>query len=258
MSDLIAWVNFGQLDLWNTRSLTLLAILLVAGMLRGFVGFGAALVIIPVVSLLYSPKEAVALHAVIEIPALFWLVPIAVRHADGKLVWPLIAGLAIMMPVGSWFLAYIDPEIMKLAIAIVVLALVALIASNWRYRGQIGKPVAFTTGAVSGVIQGAAGVGGPPIVAVLLSRPDPPDVIRGNILAAMAAIHVIAIGVYSAYGFFTKEIIVLGILFSPPFILAISLGARHYDKGGSSYYRRAALTVLACVALVSLFTVLTS
>lgn len=258
MSDLIAWADLGQLDLWSTRNLLVLATLMVGGLLRGFVGFGAALVIIPIVSLLYSPKEAVALHAVIEIPALFRLVPIAVRHADGKLVWPLIVGLAVMMPIGSWFLAYIDPEIMTLAIAIIVLTLVILIASDWRYRGRIGKPVSFTTGAVSGMIQGAAGVGGPPIVAVLLSRPDPPDIIRGNILAAMAAIHVIAIGVYGAYGFFTKDIIILGILFSPPFILAISLGARHYDKGGSSYYRRAALTVLACVALVSLFTVLTS
>lgn len=258
MSDLIAWADFGNFDLWTTRNLLVLTTLMVAGVLRGFVGFGAALIIIPIVSLLYGPKEAVALHAVIEIPALFRLVPVAVRHADGKLVWPVIVGLAVMMPVGSWFLAYIDPEIMKLTIAIVVLTLVILVASNWQYKGRIGKPVAFTTGAISGMIQGAAGVGGPPIVAVLLSRPDPPDVIRGNILATMAAIHVFAIGVYGAYGFFTKDIVILGVLFSPPFFLAISLGARHYDKGGSSYYRRAALTVLACVALVSLYTVLTS
>ena len=256
MTELLAWFGLEQVDLWTERNLFVLGVVLVGGVLRGFVGFGAALVIIPIVSLLYSPQEAVALHAVIEIPALFRLVPVAMRHADGKLVWPLIAGLTLLMPVGTLFLAYIDPEIMKLVISLVVLAMVALVASNWRYKGHIGTTVASVTGGVGGFIQGAAGMGGPPVVAILLSRPDSPDVVRGNILATMASLHVVSPVVYASYGFFTKEIILLGIVLSPLFLLAISLGAIHYDKGGRSYYRRAALTVLTCVALFSLYRVL--
>ena len=242
--------------LWDVKNLLVLGVVVVGGFLRGFVGFGGALVIIPVVSLIHNPRDAVALHAVIEIPALFRLVPVAWKHADRKFIGNVILGLIVLMPVGTWFLAYIDPDIMRIAVALVVLTMVALVAADWRFPGPIGAGIAFGVGSVSGFIQGAVGTGGPPIVAVLLSRPDTSDIVRGNILGAMASLHLIAPVVLWSYGIFTSHNIAMGIVATPVFLMAIGLGARHYGVSGNSYYRAAALTVLALVAAVSLFTVL--
>ncbi|MEK9725535.1 MAG: hypothetical protein VW405_18935 [Rhodospirillaceae bacterium] len=48
-------------------SITLFAVVF-GGVIRGFAGFGPALVIVPIVALVYDPKTAVVLHTLIEIP----------------------------------------------------------------------------------------------------------------------------------------------------------------------------------------------
>ena len=57
-----------------------------SGILRGYSGFGAALIIIPIFSNLYSPLVALSLHVLIEMPSLMVLLPAAIRAYDRKLV----------------------------------------------------------------------------------------------------------------------------------------------------------------------------
>ena len=54
----------------------------VGGIVRGFTGFGSALIIIPALTILFGPRQAVAMHIVMEIPVLLNLLPAAIRHAE--------------------------------------------------------------------------------------------------------------------------------------------------------------------------------
>ena len=47
-----------------------LSAVIVSGILRGYSGFGAALIIIPIFSNLYSPLVALSFHVLIEMPLL--------------------------------------------------------------------------------------------------------------------------------------------------------------------------------------------
>jgi len=81
-----------------------------------------------------------------------------------------------------------DPAIMIVAISTLVLLMVAFLASGWRLRGRIGIGKLTAAGIAGGLIQGAAGVGGPPVVAVALSRPGEASQQRANVLALMTAV----------------------------------------------------------------------
>jgi uncharacterized membrane protein YfcA len=144
----------------------------VGGFLRGFLGFGAALVIVPTLSFALPPVVAIAILVIIEIPTILYLVPTSIRDSNLKTVTPMLIGILIAVPVGTAVLIGVDPAKMKLAISFVLLMTVALLASGWRIKGNVGQGVMLGSGMIGGFVQGAAGMGGPPLVTALMSLPD--------------------------------------------------------------------------------------
>jgi hypothetical protein len=59
----------------DARLAAVLVAVTIAGLLRGFVGFGAALISVPVFSLVLGPHAAIAVNAVMGLPAVFQLLP---------------------------------------------------------------------------------------------------------------------------------------------------------------------------------------
>ena len=76
-----------------------------SGILRGYSGFGAALIIIPIFSNLYSPLVALSFHVLIEMPSLVVLLPAAIRAYDRKLVNSSLLVLILAVPFGFFFVS---------------------------------------------------------------------------------------------------------------------------------------------------------
>lgn len=229
-----------------------LGVVAVGGFLRGFTGFGAALMIVPVMSLLFTPREGVPMHAIMELPAIIQLLPTAVRHAHRPTVLPMLVVLVTGLPLGVWLLVSIDPEIMRIVISIVVLAMVGLLATRWRLRESAKLPFSLAAGAAGGIVQGSTGIGGPPIVASLMARGDAADVTRANIIALMGALIVFGLPVQWAYGLFTPRVLVVGALAAPVYLASIYTGSRLYAAHGQAVYRQVSLVMLGIIAVATL------
>lgn len=224
----------------------------VAGFLRGFVGFGAALITVPILSAVVGPHIAVAVSAVMGFPAVLQLLPEAIRRAERPVVLPVCAAIMVAAPFGTWLLVAADPALMKIAISLLVIVMVAILASGWRLEGHIGLPKLFAAGVAGGLVQGSAGIGGPPVVAVALSRPGEPAQQRANVLGLMTAINLASFLPLLYFGLFTRLAILYGVLLFPVYSLATALGARYFSLGGQRYYRNAAMGVLLAVGLGTL------
>ena len=74
----------------------------------------------------------------------------------------------------------------------------------------ITKYVLMITGVISGLIQGVAGIGGPPFATVLLSKGDENNITRGNILIMSTGTVISAIFSMFYFNLFTKEIFLTG------------------------------------------------
>lgn len=86
-----------------TQSIGALFAVVLGGVIRGFTGFGAALVIVPIVAIVYDPKTAIALHALIEIPSIMQLLPDATRDCARKTVVPMLFAVLVSLPAGMYF-----------------------------------------------------------------------------------------------------------------------------------------------------------
>ncbi|HWV81224.1 MAG TPA: sulfite exporter TauE/SafE family protein [Hyphomicrobiaceae bacterium] len=225
---------------------------LVGGFMRGFVGFGAALVTIPVLSLAYEPRLAVAAMSVVGIPTLFQLLPDAIRTSERPIVVPISLAILLSAPLGTWILVHVSPGLMKIVISLLVVIMVAMLMRGWRLEQEVGRPILIGAGVAGGLIQGSAGIGGPPVVGVILSRPGTPVQQRGNVLALMTAVSLSSLLPLLYFGLFTKQAIVTGLLLLPIYGGSILLGSRYFAVGGARHFRHAAMATLALIGIATL------
>ena len=250
------------MDIWGVpldgRLMVAIAAVLVGGFLRGFVGFGAALVIVPVLSLAYGPLVAIPALTVIGIPTLVQLLPDAIRYSERRVVVPMSTAILLSAPLGTWVLVSVAPALMKMVISALVIGLVGMLARGWKLDGDVGRPVLILAGAAGGLVQGVAGVGGPPVVAIALSRPGSPTEQRGNVLALMTAISLASLAPLSFFGLFTREAVVLGLVLLPVYGAAILVGSRYFSGGGKRHFRHAAIGLLLVIGVITFVIALTN
>ena len=117
----------------DARLVVVLIAVTIAGLLRGFVGFGAALISVPVFSLVLGPRAAIAINCVMGLPAVLQLLPEAIRRAERPFVLPISLATFVATPIGTWALVVTDPALMSVAISTLVLLMIAMLASGWRH-----------------------------------------------------------------------------------------------------------------------------
>jgi uncharacterized membrane protein YfcA len=234
------------------RLAAVIACVCLGGFIRGFTGFGSALAIIPSLALIFSPREAVAMHAVMEVPVIFSMLASAARGANRAVISPMLAGLVIATPAGAYVLALARPEVMKIVISLVVLAMVALLYFRRDLKFNLSGPAAGVAGLIGGIFQGATGVGGPPVVTALLARGDASPGTRSNIFTVMSAMIVMSILSFWWLGFFTPTVLFFGALAAPFCLAATWAGARWFRRGGSAHFHQAVLGLLVVLSLMTL------
>ena len=224
----------------------------IGGVVRGFVGFGGALVIVLVASVVMGPASAVAIAALSGVPSTIQLLPSAIRHAEQRYAVPFSAAAFISAPLGTFVLVAADEDGMKVAISIFVLVAVALMWSGWRPRLGTSGGVSFAVGCGAGLVQGATGVGGPLAVTVALARGGAAERQRGNVIGTVTALALCAMLPMAWHGLFTAKVVVLSGCGVPAYLLGTTLGARWFRAGHQAYFRLAALCTLAVTGLFTL------
>ena len=239
-------------DVGIKTTLVICAIAFVSGTARGFSGFGAALIFMPLASSVAAPPLVAAVLLVIDIVAAAPLIPNAWRHADRKAVAIMALGALVGTPLGTYALTQLDPLTTRWIISAFVSALLMLLVSGWRYRGKDHVPVAIGIGGLSGFCSGLAQTGGPPIVAYWLGRPIAPVVARANILVFFAAADIFSATSYALAGLITPGALGFSLVVGPAYAIGVLLGARLFGKASEVLFRSICYALIALAALIGL------
>jgi len=225
---------------------------MLAGLVRGFSGFGSALVLSPSLAALYGPKVAVPVALVLELALAVPLVP-RVRHlVDWRRIALLCVAAALTVPLGARLLAIVDPEALRWAICALVFVAVALLLFGWSYEGRPHASATVATGAVSGLLGGSTGLSGPPVIFYELSGTQPIASVRASFIVYFSWVDVVAIVVFAIGGALTSRVLLIGALLTPFYLAAALVGASLFGRADPLFYRRLAIAVLALVAVASL------
>ena len=238
---------------YSTGSLVLIVVTaFVAGLARGFSGFGSALIFMPIASAVTSAQVASPLLLAIDFLTTLTLIPNAYRRADRRDVGIISLGALIGVPLGTMMLAWGNPLLIRWIIVTLIGSMLMLLACGWRYPGKPTAPVTVAVGGVAGFFGGLAQLGGPPVVMYWLRDTAVAAVTRANIILYFAVADVLIIISYSIGGLWTNAILGLAVITGPLFGLGLWIGSKLFGKASDDTFRRICYTLIAVSALISL------
>ena len=239
-------------DFLSLPFLVAAAISVFAGMVRGFSGFGAAMVMTPAFSALYGPAIGISLCLLLEIAVAFPLLPRALKYVDGHRIGLLLVAAVFGAPIGNLVLTEVAPEPMRWTISLIVLVAVALLASGWRFHGKPRPTTTLAAGGVSGFLNGLSGMAGPPIVFYYLAGNETAERVRANLTTYFIFVDLMTLAVFAGRDLIGWQTAVQAVWLIPAVIAGGLLGERLFPLASERFYRRLAFTLLVAVAIGSL------
>lgn len=225
---------------------------ILAGFVRGFSGFGTALVFMPVAGQLMPPIWALTVLVVMDLFGPIPNLPRARRDGDLREVALLSGAMVIALPLGLMVLSSIRPEIFRYAVSALALLVPVLLLMGLRYRGAMNAPVLLGTGGLSGFLGGVVGVPGPPVILLYLASTRLAAQVRANILMYLFIFDIALIAVLAFQDRLETVPVILGLLLALPVMLANMAGAAIFRPDRERPYRAAAYMIIAAAAISGL------
>ena len=223
--------------------------ILIAAFVRGYSGFGFSALTVTSLSLILPPAEVVPTAFLLEIVASMLMLPMVWRSIDWqKLKW-LVLGIFLGTPVGLLFLAEIPQDPVRFTISGLVLIACILLWKNFRFQREGGKRRLLLVGGISGLVNGAAGIGGLPIVLFLISGSIHAEVLRATLVALLLCSDVYAIILSGSQKLLSNELLVRSSIFLFPLFVGVALGHHGFIKSSPESFRKFAIGLLILLSL---------
>ena len=142
----------------------------VAAYIRGYSGFGFSALTVTSLSLILPPAEVVPSAFMLEIAASIYMLPLVWRTVNWKVLRWLLLGVVLGTPFGITVLTTVPQKPMHLLISVIVLAASLLLWKKSQTSQTVNRGWTFGVGCISGLINGAAAIGGLPVVLLFLSK----------------------------------------------------------------------------------------
>ncbi len=224
----------------------------VAGVVRGFSGFGTAMIFLPIASSVVEPVWSLIILCVMDIIGPLILSGKVAKDTNPKELLRLSIGAAVGMPFGLVLLGMLTHDMFRNAVSILALTLVAVMATGWRHRGTSSDFAVFGIGGFGGLLAGSTGVPGPPVMLFYLARPLPPANIRANIFMYLIIADVLLLAMMAFRGWLSVEPLLIGSAATITYLAAIRVGMLFFRPDRERQYRFLAYAIIAAAALLGL------
>lgn len=249
----------GGLDMLSQLPIELVSLIVsvvavfLAGIIRGYSGFGFAMVAVTSMSLVLPPARVVPTVLILEVLASIRLVPQVRKDVDWYSLRWLLLGSLVGIPFGVYLLASIPPAPMRISISLIVLIASILLMRGFAWKRMPGIVLILVTGLACGMLNGAAAIGGPPVILFYLSSPAAIKTSRASIIAYFLGIDTMCLFMAAIQGLTTFKTLFLTAVCLIPLLLGITVGSRMFIKIDQASFQRHVLTLLMLLSIAGFF-----
>lgn len=224
----------------------------VAGVLRGFTGFGFALAAVPALTLVATPVEVVPCVMLLQVVAGIQLLPRTWHAVDWRSLVPLLATALLATPLGTLLLDDVPADPMRAVIGASVLVAVLLLGAGIRVEREPSLLARLGIGAISGLLNGGTAMAGPPVIVYYLATQRTAAASRASLLMYFFILSLAGTASVTVAGLVTTRTLLLALLMFPALTIGNALGDRWFDRAAAGVYRRVAMAVLTVLALLAI------
>ena len=215
------------------------AVVFVATLIRSTLGFGEALVAVPLLALRIPVAIAAPLAVLVSIVVAALIIAQDWRHVQIKSATGLIVAAIPGIPLGLLLLVLVDDHIVRLILGVIIVAFsIYSLAAPAKFQvKQEGLIWLITAGFCSGVLGGAYGMNGPPLAIYGALRGWSPQHFRATLQGYFLPASLVGMIGYVAIGMWTPEVSRLFLLSLPGALIAILAGrAINHRLRGNAFY----------------------
>ncbi len=229
-------------------------IVALAGAAQSLTGFGFSLLAVPLLAVVVGPEAAVLTANALGSAVNVALVVEGWAHVRRRTAAVLLAGAVAGLPIGLLVIEVLDPQALKVVIAVVVLVLTGLLARGVTL-GARGLGVDLATGFTSGVLSTSTSMNGPPLVLGLQAQGFGPAEFRATLATVFVVSGVLSVLLLTAAGNWTDTVTLALVAGIPGLAVGWWLGRLAYRRVDPVRFRAVVLGMLVASALVALASV---
>jgi uncharacterized membrane protein YfcA len=227
-------------------------VIYLASLVMGLTGFGIALVAMAFLPWLMSPVTAIV---VLTFYALLFSIVVVIQlrhHLRLRDLGDLLIGTVAGTPLGVWVLATLPISALNRLIGLVLVVVVALELRGVMPTRLAARGWALGAGFLAGLMGGAVGTPGPPVVLYATTQPWSPRTMKANTMAFFVVNQGAILGGYWWAGLLTREMATVTVVFLAPALAGLATGAALFGRLDPVRFRRIVFALLLVSGLVLL------
>ena len=232
--------------------LTGIAIVFAAHVAKGLTGFGGALIATPLLLLFLDPRTAVPTLRLLGLVSAVVMVISLREKVDLKRIWPLVVAGVVFAPAGTWLLAVMDGDTIKIIIGPIIVFFSLAFLLGFRRPIAYEKLGFMVTGLLSGFLGGWIGIGGPPVVLFLSNQEVDKESFRANIAAYFFFSAVSGTVSCGIAGLLTRSVLMHAAVYLPAALFGLWAGNRLVRYVRESAFRRWVLHMVVASGVMAM------
>ncbi len=237
-----------------------LAVVVAAGVARGFAGFGFSAISVAGLSLVVSPAAVVPAVFALEVLASLRLLGSSWREVDVPWLGWLVLGNALAIPLGLALLAWLPETPLRLVVGALLLLAALLLRTGVAAGFAATRGVRLATGLASGFVNGVAAIGGIAVAVLMSATGLAPGAMRATMIALLLFTDVYALAwagllswaVETPNALLGADTLRWALWLLPAMLLGISIGQRGFSGVSPATFRRRVLELLVGVSALTI------
>lgn len=229
-------------------------IVLLAALVQRAVGFGSALLAVPLMTFVVPTKSAVVISFLIGTSTSAWVSLHLASHVEWRTTRRLGLGTMVGAPVGVVILSVISAGVLRLTLGFAVcMAAAWIIVSSRRSNRPVAPhaPRTIAMGVASGVLSTSLATNGPPLVYELRRTGFTDDRFRATISVAFTISDVIGLPLLAVAGLISTSDIALAAAALVPGVVGVRLGSWVSGRMQTHHFIRAVDLLLLATGAVT-------
>ncbi|MCJ7715338.1 MAG: sulfite exporter TauE/SafE family protein, partial [Anaerolineales bacterium] len=211
---------------FSTTTILVLVILFFSTFIRSALGFGDALIAMPLLALVVGIQTATPLVAMGASTIAFTILLKSWRKVEIKAAWRLVLATWIGIPLGILFLKAAPEILVKSLLGILLMGFGAYNLFVPDLPKLLSEKWAFVTGLIAGILGGAYNTNGPPVVIYGILRRWDPEKFRATLQGYFLPTGLAILITHGIAGMWTSRVVSLYVYSIPIIIGAVLLGEK--------------------------------
>lgn len=229
------------------------SIILLASMIQGTMGFGFALIAVPLLSLFLPLQFIIPLIVCLSLFINIAVFTSVKESLNIKSIGLLIAAGILGIPIGVYFLKSVNSEVLSSAVGFMIIITAVIMLMGYSITIKSRGVSYILTGLISGFLNGSISMSGPPVVLFLSNMKYQKNDFRSNLTFYGVITNIITIITLFFNGLLTIEMFYL----MSSLLVFLALGSYLGIKISSLFNNQQfKILVLILIALIGLFTII--